>query len=109
MGALVQAAGRYVVDHGGRVHTGRPVATLEAGDGGWIVDGERFDAVVLAAPARHAAVLLKTVAPDAAEGLATFEHADVILVRLRCSGDAMPASSGAVTAATSSRSRASGS
>ena len=95
MGALVQAAGRYVVDHGGRVHTSRPVATLETGDGGWIVDGERFDAVVLAAPARHAAVVLKTVAPDAAEGLATFEHADVILVRLRCSGDDMPASSGA--------------
>jgi len=95
MGALVQAAGRYVVDHGGRVHTSRPVATLETGDGGWIVDGERFGAVVLAAPARHAAVVLKTVAPDAAEGLATFEHADVILVRLRCSGDDMPASSGA--------------
>ena len=95
MGALVQAARRYVVDHGGRVHAGRPVGTLEAGDGGWIVDGERFDAVVVATPARDAAALLKTVAPDAAEGLATFEHADVILVRLHCTGDTLPADLGA--------------
>jgi oxygen-dependent protoporphyrinogen oxidase len=95
MGALVQAAGRYLVDHGGRVHTSRPVATIETGSSGWIVDGERFDAVVLATPARHAASLLKPVAPEAAEGLATFEHADVILVRLRCSQDSVPPNFGA--------------
>jgi oxygen-dependent protoporphyrinogen oxidase len=92
MGALVQAACGYVVDHGGRVHTSRPVAAIEPGGSGWIVDGERFDAVVLATPALHAATVLKPVAPEAAEALATFEHADVILVRLRCLHDSLPSS-----------------
>jgi oxygen-dependent protoporphyrinogen oxidase len=95
MGALVAAAGRYVAEHGGRIHTGRGVDALEAGDGGWIADGERFDAVVLAVPARSAATALKAVAPEAAEGLATFEQADVILVRVHYSGDDLPVGFGA--------------
>jgi oxygen-dependent protoporphyrinogen oxidase len=90
MGALVVAAERYVKAEGGRIRTGCPVRTLEAGDGAWVVDGERFDAVVLALPARAAADLVKTAAPEAAEGLATFEHADVTLVRVRCAAGAIP-------------------
>jgi oxygen-dependent protoporphyrinogen oxidase len=90
MGALVAAAARYVEAGGGRIHINRPVSTLAAGDGGWIVDGERFDAVVLATPARQAADLVKAVAPDAAAALATFEHADVTLVRVRCPAGAIP-------------------
>ena len=90
MAALVDAARRYVVDRGGAVHTGRRAQSLETGDRGWTVDGERFDAVVLAVPARHAAALLTAAAPDAAHGLASFEHADVTLVRLRCPAGAIP-------------------
>jgi oxygen-dependent protoporphyrinogen oxidase len=90
MGALVDAAGRYVEARGGRIRTGCPVHTLEAGDGAWVVDGERFDAVVLAVPARAAADLVTTVAPDAAEALGSFEHADVMLVRVRCPAGAIP-------------------
>ena len=33
---------------------------------------------------------MKAVAPDAAEALATFEHADVTLVRVRCPAGAIP-------------------
>jgi len=90
MGALVDAAARYVEAGGGRIHINRAGRTLAAGDGGWIVDGERFDSVVLATPARQAAELVKAVAPDAAEALATFEHADVTLVRVRCPAGAIP-------------------
>jgi oxygen-dependent protoporphyrinogen oxidase len=84
MAALVEAAGRYVSRQGGRIHMGRPASMLEPHDGGWSVDGERFDAVVLATPARHTAALLEPIAPDPARGLASFESADVTLVRLRC-------------------------
>jgi oxygen-dependent protoporphyrinogen oxidase len=73
------------------VHTGRTVDTMEAGDGAWVVDGVRFDAVVLATPARQAAAVLGTVAPEAAVGLASFETADVTLVRVRCAAGAIPA------------------
>lgn len=90
MGALVDAARRYVEARGGRIRIGCPVHTLEAGDGAWVVDGERFDAVVLALPAGAAAELVKTIAPETAKGLATFEHADVTLVRVRCLAGAIP-------------------
>jgi oxygen-dependent protoporphyrinogen oxidase len=90
MGALVDAAASYCAEHGVGVHTGRPVNSIEGGDDGWIVDGERFDAVVLATPARGSARLLQAVAPDAAAGLAAFEAADVTMVRLRCPAAAIP-------------------
>lgn len=90
MTTLVDAARRYVTDHGGRIRTGRRVSTLEQGDGGWVADGERFDAVVLATPARHTAPLLMSAAPDAADGLASFEAADVTLVRMRCPAESIP-------------------
>ena len=90
MGALVDAAARHCTERGVRIRTRSPVESIEAGDDGWIVDGERFDAVVLATPALQSAQLLKSVAPDAAAGLAAFESADVTLVRLRCPAGTIP-------------------
>ncbi len=82
IGALVDATAAFVREHGGVVRTGRPAASLVADGSGWRVDDERFDAIVLASPARASAPLLVGVAPEAAAGLSTFEHADVIMVRL---------------------------
>ena len=90
MGALVDAAVNYCTDRGVRMHAGRAVESLESGDHGWVVDGEHFDAVVLATPALRSARLLQAVAPDAATGLAAFEAADVTMVRLRTAAGAIP-------------------
>ena len=90
MAALVAAAATYASGHGARICTDRPAESIEPAGPRWIVDGEQFDAVVLATPARHAARLLTKVAPQAAGGLGGFEAADVTLVRLLVPAGAMP-------------------
>ncbi len=82
LGALVEATAAFVRGHGGVVRSGRAATSLVADGSAWRVDDERFDAVVLASPARDSATLLAGAAPDAAAGLGAFEHADVIMVRL---------------------------
>ena len=91
MATLVDAAGQYVTGRGGHISTGRPVEVIEQDGAAWIVDGERFDAVVVATPARHAAALLAKVAPEASGELGAFESADVTLVRLLLPAGAIPA------------------
>ncbi len=90
MARLVDAAAAYVSDHGGTVRTGSAATVIEPDGRRWRVDGQRFDAIVLASPARPTAPLLATASPDAAAALATFERADVIMVRLTVAGDAWP-------------------
>ena len=90
IGALVDAAAAFVTARGGTIHTSRPAHTMSADGDGWRADDERFDAVVLASPARASAPLLRAVAPDAAAGLTSFEHADVVMVRLALPGDEWP-------------------
>ncbi len=82
MARLIDAAAAYVVARGGTIRTGTPVTTIEPVGAGWRVDDERFDAIVLASPARTTASLVSSVSPSASAGLASFEHADVIMVRL---------------------------
>ena len=90
MGALVDAAAGHVRRGGGAIELDRPAAVIESDGSGWRVDGERFDVVVLATPARATAPLLARVAPDAAAGLATIEHADVIMLRLAVPAGGVP-------------------
>ncbi|MFW2334475.1 protoporphyrinogen oxidase [Ilumatobacter sp.] len=90
MATLTQAAADDIRARGGTIRTGIAATTIESDDGGWRVDGERFDAVVLAAPARAAAELLTGVAPGAADELRAIEYADVIMVRLAVDGTAWP-------------------
>jgi oxygen-dependent protoporphyrinogen oxidase len=90
VGALVSAAARYVTQRGVVVHTGHPATSLERDGSRWRVDGDVFDAVVVTAPARQSAALFTSAAPDAALQLASFEHADVILVRLALHPDHLP-------------------
>lgn len=69
-----EPAARWLRSHGGALHTGRRVQRLTREDGGgerggtpagWLLDGERFDAVVLATSAGAAARLVQGCA-DAA-------------------------------------------
>lgn len=84
MGALVQATADAARSHGAELRTGTPVAAIEPGIGGdgWLVDGEQFDALVLACPAKAAAGLLARVAPEAAATIGQVPAADVAMVSL---------------------------
>lgn len=90
MGALVEATAAYVERAGGVIRLGRAAGPIEPDGTGWRVDGERFDVVVLATPARITAPLVASLAPDAAAGLGTIDHADVIMVRLALPADNLP-------------------
>ncbi len=90
MARLIDAAATYVTAHGGTINTGRAVTMIEPDGTGWRVDGQPFDAVVLASPARATAPLLAAAFPDASARLGSFEHADVTMVRLTVSADAWP-------------------
>jgi oxygen-dependent protoporphyrinogen oxidase len=82
MGSLVDAVATAATVSGAAIATGRAVHDIAADGAGWCVDGERFDAVVLATPARPTAPLLASAAPELARLLATMDHAGVVLVSL---------------------------
>ena len=90
MATLTSAAADDIRARGGAISTGRTASTVEPDDGAWRVDGDRYDAVVVATPARAAAGLLSSVAPDAAGELDAIDSADVIMVRLAVAADAWP-------------------
>lgn len=90
MAALVSAAADDIRRRGGVIHTGRAASSLTRRDGGWSIDDEPFDAVVIASPAASAARLLEPVAPVAAARLGDVEFADVIMVRLSIPNDEWP-------------------
>lgn len=63
LGALFpEAAAAWLRAHGAAVRTGARVRQLAGAGGGWLVDGTRFDAVVLACPPGEAARLGETAA-----------------------------------------------
>ncbi|MDO8392548.1 MAG: protoporphyrinogen oxidase [Actinomycetota bacterium] len=84
MGSLVQATADAARAHGAEVRTGTAVAAIEPGAGGtgWLVDGEPFDAIVLACPAAATARLLAQVAPEAAATIGQVPAADVAMVSI---------------------------
>jgi oxygen-dependent protoporphyrinogen oxidase len=90
MARLVDAAASHVARGGGTIVTGRAVDSIEPDGVGWRVDGQYFDAVVLASPAKSTAPLLAAAFPDASARLASFEHADVIMVRLTVAAGEWP-------------------
>ncbi|BBH17942.1 protoporphyrinogen oxidase [Nocardioides baekrokdamisoli] len=57
-----------------------PALLLERSGAGWLVDGEAYDAVVVATPAGPAAALLRQILPTAADELAAIESASVAVV-----------------------------
>jgi oxygen-dependent protoporphyrinogen oxidase len=82
MGNLVQRVADEAQRLGAHIHLAHPVQQLVATDGGWRVDDEAFDAVVLACPAPAAARLLASASPKAAAALASVPTADVAMVTM---------------------------
>lgn len=67
---------------GAEIRVSTPVAAVDVADGAVTVDGERFDAAVVAVPAHAAARLLRTATPAASKLLAGIEFASVAMVTL---------------------------
>lgn len=88
---LPAPATRWLVEHDVEVRTSARASHLTRAAGGWSVDGERFDGVLLCTSAREAARLAASVSPDwtaLAEGLA---HEPIVTVYLRRPDAALPA------------------
>ena len=82
IGALVDAVAAVVGARGGDLRRGVSVSELAVDGTRWRVDGESFDGVVLACPARSTAALLTDIGPSAAATLAAIPTADVALLTL---------------------------
>src|SRR5882724_10610473 len=95
LGSLAGAAARALGD---RLRLGAPVARLAPSRGGWEVEGERFDAIVLAIPARAAAEVARGFAPGFADGLRELRSAPVTIVHLGLAPDGLPRGFGMIDA-----------
>ena len=84
-------AAQWLQSHGGRLVTGHRVTGLEPQGDGWRVDGQPFDAVVLACPAPEAARLASAWNPDWAETAAALRFEPIITVYVRCPGASLGA------------------
>jgi squalene-associated FAD-dependent desaturase len=87
---LPEPAEAWLLQHGARVRRQHRVQSIERPAGGWLVDGERHDAVVLAATATEAARLAQGIAPAWATLAAAFEYEPIITVYVRSAGTRLP-------------------
>jgi oxygen-dependent protoporphyrinogen oxidase len=83
LGALID---RLAADLGDRVHTNRRIGELASTERGVLVDGETWDAAVLAIPAEDAIALVPTL-PTLASRLSMFHRAPAALVYLGFAAD----------------------
>jgi oxygen-dependent protoporphyrinogen oxidase len=90
MAALVEAIANGVIRAGGELRCNAAVHELAADGSAWRVNGEPFDAVALACPARGAARLLADLQADAAAQLAAIPTAGVALLTLAMPADDWP-------------------
>ena len=90
--SLIDATARAVTDAGGEIRTNSPVHSIERHDAGtrWSIDGNEYDAVIFAGPARSTGSILDGAAPEVADLLAQAETADVIMITLHISADQWP-------------------
>ncbi|HNJ98628.1 MAG TPA: protoporphyrinogen oxidase [Ilumatobacteraceae bacterium] len=91
MGSLATATAEAAAGAGAEIRRGTPVQSLERDARGWFVNGEHFEAVVLASPAAVTAELLAKVAPDEASVLAAIPAADVAMVSIAMHHNDWPA------------------
>ena len=94
MGSLTDAVLAAARVAGVNTRLDSSVAAVEARDRGVLIDGEPFDAVVLATPARVSARLLESSAPAAAAALGSIETAGVVMVTLAIPAGSLPAACG---------------
>ena len=79
---LVAATADAIIGAGGVIRTSMAADRIEPRDGGWAIGDDRFDAVVIAAPARAAADILAAASPATRDLLGRAETADVVMVTL---------------------------
>jgi oxygen-dependent protoporphyrinogen oxidase len=90
VGELVNAVATVVAARGGQLRCGHEVGELVADGPSWRVDGELFDGVILACPARPAATLLAGSEPSVSATLARIPAAGVVLVTLAIPAQGWP-------------------
>jgi len=91
LGALwPEAATAWLAQHGTLLRPGHRVGALHPLESGWDVDGEPFDAVILAASPVEAARLVEPVSAQWAECARGMRHEPIATVILRSAGARLP-------------------
>jgi squalene-associated FAD-dependent desaturase len=80
---LPEPARRWLTAHGAAVQTGRRVQRLDAAGAGWSIDGDTFDAVIVAASPVEAARLTAVAAPNWSACADALAHQPIATVYLR--------------------------
>lgn len=88
---LPEPAAAWLAVRGADLRWSSRVRELRAAGGGWLVDGDRFDAAVLACSPAEAARLSKDAAPGWSAAAAGFDYEPIVTVYLRCAGGRLPA------------------
>ncbi len=95
MGALIETLTQRVSALGGRISTGERVTAIEKNATGFTISttlaSHEADAIVVASPAKHSADFLRTVDARAADLLAQWTHASVVLITMAISSAQWPA------------------
>lgn len=87
---LPRPAMAWLAASGARIEPGHRVLALQPAEGGWAVDGTRFDRVVVACSAPEAARLLAPHAPAWAAEAADFTYQPIVTVWLQAPGARWP-------------------
>ena len=91
LGALFPApATAWLAQHGAELRLSTRVRRVERDGTGWRVDGDRFDAVVLATPPSEAARLTESIAPDWSRRAADFDYEPIVTVYLQSGTTRLP-------------------
>lgn len=88
---LAEPAERWLRERDAAVMLGRRVQRLEADGADWLVDGERFNRVVLACPSGEAARLCAPIAADWAETARQLRFEPIVTVYVHSAGSRLPA------------------
>jgi predicted NAD/FAD-dependent oxidoreductase len=83
-------AERWLLAKGADLRLGTRVQRLEAVAGRWHLDGDTFDAIVLASSAAEASRLARPAAPGWARQASALRYEPIITVYLRCPGARLP-------------------
>lgn len=87
---LPEPAAQWLLNRGANLQLRHRTATLAPAKGGWLVDGEYFQQVCLAASAPEAARLVRPVNPAWADMASELRYEPIITVFLRSQGARLP-------------------
>jgi len=87
---LPAPAVRWLLAHGATLWPSSRVALIEPDGQGWRIDGQRFDAVVLACSAAEATRLAQPHATGWAQGAQGMAYEPIVTVYLQCPGGRLP-------------------